>query len=42
MRNIFKQQDEIVRGLAATVKLEVGLLGRGYDFGPAYQEPGSL
>jgi adenylate cyclase len=34
MRDIFKLQDEIVRSLAATVKLELGLLGRGYDFAP--------
>ncbi|MBV8362325.1 MAG: hypothetical protein JO189_30975 [Deltaproteobacteria bacterium] len=34
MRDIFRLQDEIVRSLAATVKLEVGLMGRGYDFGP--------
>jgi tetratricopeptide (TPR) repeat protein len=34
MSDIFKLQDEIVRSLAATVKLELGLLGRGYDFAP--------
>jgi len=43
MRDIFKLQDKIVRSLAATVKLELGLLGRWIRFrSGAYREPGSL